>query len=446
MTTTEYFCDHAWLGGDEVAADVLIRSDDGVITQISRGQTPPSGATYLHGVVLPGAANTHSHAFHRALRGRGEGPGSFWSWRDTMYAIASRLEPDLYYRLARAVYIEMVLSGFTAVGEFHYLHHRTGGDPYVDPNAMSEALIAAGADAGIRLTLLDTCYLAAAPTSPLEPVQMRFSDGDAERWAQRAESRSEREGLRLGAAIHSARAVPPAAMEVVAKCAAANGWVLHAHLSEQPQENEQVLAAYATTPTGTLRDSGALGARTTLVHATHVTNQDIATIASSSSGICLCPTTERALADGIGPAGRFASAGIALSIGSDAHAVIDPLEECRAVELDERLATYRRGTFSAGELLEMATRAGHRAIGWDGGGVIEVGAPCDLAAYDLSDPAMAGFDERSILSMLVYAGTRRDVREVVISGRRVVCDGVHVREPTASRELASAISQLVSDR
>ena len=187
-----YHCELAWLGGDAAAAGVVIDVAGGVITSVTTGVAdPPAGAVRLAGLTLPGLANAHSHAFHRALRGRTHGPrragtGSFWTWREQMYAVAEALTPESYLALARAVYGEMVLAGITSVGEFHYLHHDTGGVRYGDPNAMGRALAAAAADAGLRLTLLDTCYLHGGFGAEPEGAQRRFSDGTAAAWAERA--------------------------------------------------------------------------------------------------------------------------------------------------------------------------------------------------------------------------------------------------------------------
>ena len=241
----------------------------------------------LPGFTLPGLANAHSHAFHRALRGAAQaGQGTFWTWRERMYQVAGRLEPDSYLALARAVYAEMALAGITCVGEFHYLHHDAGGRPYADPNEMGRALIQAAAQAGLRITLLDTCYLPGglAPTAspmPLSGAQQRFSDGDAARWAERAGA------LGRGRARDARRRTPgpgwrstrcarcrPDQMHPVVAWSHALGAPLHAHLSEQPAENEACLAAYGVTPAhGCSTGAGALGPRSTVVHATHLTGR-----------------------------------------------------------------------------------------------------------------------------------------------------------------------------
>ncbi len=284
--------------------------------------------------MIPGLANTHSHAFHRALRGRTQaGRGDFWAWREQMYAVADRLDPETYVALARATYAEMALAGITCVGEFHYVHHQPGGVPYSDPNAMGAALVEAAAQVGLRLTLLDTCYLRGGIDEPLTPSQRRFSDGDAAAWVARVDKLAVPAHARIGAAIHSVRAVPSNQLGDVADWARTHAVPLHFHLSEQRAENEACVERYGVTPTRLLADSGALGVAAVAVHATQLTADDIALLAASSTGVCLCPTTERDLADGIGPAGALAAAGVALSVGSDGQSVIDLFEEARGSSL-----------------------------------------------------------------------------------------------------------------
>ncbi|WP_369916179.1 formimidoylglutamate deiminase [Plantactinospora sp. KBS50] len=412
--------------GAEPVADVLIEVDGDRFGTVTPGVGgPPAGAVRLPGLTLPGFANAHSHAFHRALRGRTHGGrGDFWSWRNLMYAVADRLDPDSYLALARAAYAEMALAGVTCVGEFHYLHHGPGGRRYHDPNAMGAALLAAAAQAGIRITLLDTVYLSASVDGrPLTGPQLRFSDGDAEGWAERVGAFGPAPGqVRLGAAIHSVRAVPAGQLAVVAAWAAERGCPLHLHLSEQPAENADCRAAYGRSPAELLAEHGVLGPATTAVHATHVTDTDRALLGRSGTGVCLCPSTERDLADGIGPARDLADAGSPLSLGSDSHAIIDPFEEARGMELDERLRSGVRGHFGPGELLHAATAAGHAALGWPDAGRIAPGQRADLVTVRLDGPRTAGVPPAGVF----FAATAADVDRVVVDGRVVVSGGRHV--------------------
>ncbi|MEU8761923.1 formimidoylglutamate deiminase [Streptomyces sp. NPDC048659] len=438
-----YWLEHAWLGTN-VEPGVALDVADGRITAVRTGaDTPPPGAVVLRGLTLPGLANAHSHAFHRALRGTVQvGSGTFWTWREVMYTIAQRLTPDSYFALARAVYAEMALAGITSVGEFHYLHHAPGGSPYADPNAMGEALIAAAGEAGIRITLLDTAYLSSGFGAAPEPHQLRFTDGTADTWAERVSALKERAGVRIGAAIHSVRAVPAGQLATVARWAQDRSAPLHVHLSEQTAENDACQAAHGMTPTQLLAEHGVLGTRTTGVHNTHMTDADIALIGSSGTGTCMCPTTERDLADGIGPAVALQRAGSPLSLGSDSHAVIDLLEEARAMELNERLRTRTRGHWTAAALLRAATADGHAALGWADAGTLEPGALADFTTLALDSVRTAGPAARLGAETAVFAATAADVHHVVVAGRPIVRDGIHKTLPDAGRALAEAIRTL----
>jgi formiminoglutamate deiminase len=451
MASAAFQCELAWLGGDTTARGVLVETDDGLITSVTTGVAAPTHATRLSGIVLPGLANAHSHAFHRALRSRTQvGAGTFWTWRDDMYRLAATLDPDSYHRLARATFAEMVLAGVTCVGEFHYLHHAPDGRRYGDPNEFGRAMIAAASEAGLRITLLDTCYLSAGidPDGAMRPVegpQLRFSDGTASGWAERVEGLTV-DGAphaRVGAAIHSVRAVDPDSMRAIAGWASRDGRVVHAHVSEQPAENEQCHLAYSRSPLGLLADVGVLGAQFTAVHATHVTAHDVSLLATTGSGVCMCPTTERDLADGIAPTAQFRDAGVPMCLGSDSQAVIDLFQEARAVELDERLASGTRGNHRVAELLAAATSQGHAALGWPAGGRIAVGAPADLVAVDLGTPRTVGVDDDSALAAVVYAATSGDVSDVVVDGRHVVREGRHCSIDVAA-ELDASIREVWS--
>ena len=444
MPVTTFWAEHAWLGGDHAEADVLLEVDGDRITAVRPGATPPADSERLRGVTLPGLANGHSHAFHRALRGRTHrAGGTFWTWREDMYAVAARLTPDGYRDLARAAFAEMALAGITCVGEFHYLHHGPGGTPYDDPNAMGEAVLAAAAEAGVRITLLDTCYLTGGFDRPLEEPQLRFGDGDAERWAARVDALRPGPGARIGAAVHSVRAVPADQLPTVADWADARGASLHAHLSEQPAENDACRAAHGRTPTELLAEAGVLGPRATAVHATHLTAGDIALLGGSRTTVCLCPTTERDLADGIGPARELADAGAPLSVGSDSNAVVDLLEEARAVELDERLATRRRGHWHAADLLTAATSGGTASLGWPEAGRLEPGALADWVTVGLDSVRLAGARQGTLLESVLFAATAADVRDVVVGGRRVVADGRHLLVDDVPRALDEAIGAVL---
>ena len=436
---TGYWCERAALPGG-VRSSVRVVVVDGRIRDVLPGVAALPDDVVLRGIVLPGLANGHSHAFHRALRGRThDHGGNFWTWRQAMYAVTHRLDPDTYRALATAVFAEMVLAGFTAVGEFHYLHHGAGGRPYADPNAMGVALVDAARAAGLRITLLDTCYLEGGLTAgghvPLDDVQQRFSDGSVVAWAERVDLMRDDATTRIGTAVHSVRAVPAADLAAVGEFATHGGRPLHVHLSEQPGENLACEGFYGCSPTELLAKEGLLTPATTVVHATHLSDRDIGLLGAARSTACLCPTTERDLADGIGPARRLHDAGAPLSIGSDQHAVIDPFEEVRGVEMHERLDTLERGRFGPTELLGMATLHGYRSLGWDDGGVIARGQLADLVAVRLDSPRTAGCDPEQVL----YAATSADVTDVVVGGEQVVTAGRH-RVGDVGALLADAIA------
>jgi formiminoglutamate deiminase len=436
---SSYWAAYAWLP-DGCRAGVAFDVEGGRFAQVRVGIEPRAGQEILRGVTLPGLANGHSHAFHRGLRGRTHGAGgSFWTWREQMYALAARLDPDSYLSLARAVFAEMAQAGYTVVGEFHYLHHDQHGGPYADPNAMGNALIQAATEAGVRLTLLDACYLAGGLTAtghlPLDPIQTRFSDGDVDHWQSRVSLLNGSDQIRIGTAVHSVRAVPADALNKIDE--AAGERPLHAHLSEQPAENAATQAFYGRTPTELLDDHGLLGRRTTVVHATHLTDTDIKTLGRTQTSACFCPTTERDLADGIGPARRLADAGSSLTLGSDQQAVIDPFEELRGVELHERLATGERGRFTPAELITIASESGYRSLGWSGGGRIADGALADFVVVRSDSVRTTGARPDQI----AYAATAADVDQVVVTGQVIVSDGRH-RLGSPARLLTAALDQL----
>jgi formiminoglutamate deiminase len=413
---TTYLLERAWVDG-AVHDDVLVDIEDGRFTSVTPGGGDPGShgePAPLPGLTIPGLANCHSHAFHRALRGRTQRErGSFWTWREQMYAVAARVDPDSYLELASVTYREMVAAGITTVGEFHYLHHRPDGTAYDDANAMGHALVEAARTAGLRLTLLDTCYLSSGFGAPPEGVQVRYDDGSAAAWADRVRGLREDDSTRVGAAIHSVRAVPRDQLGDVV--AAAEGRPLHVHLSEQVGENDRCVRAYGATPTRVLADAGVLGPLTSAVHATHLTPGDVRLLGDSATYACFCPTTERDLGDGVGPSRALHDSGSPLTLGSDSHAVIDPFEEMRAVELHERLATQQRGHWTAPELLDAATR--HDSLGWPDAGAIAVGRRADLVtvATDRVRTAGTGADEQSV----VFAAVAEDVVSVVVDGRLV---------------------------
>ena len=452
---TRYWCELAWLGGPRATQEVVIEVESGRISAITSGQVaPPPGATPLAGLTLPALANAHSHAFHRVLRGRTQdGRGTFWTWRDLMYRVAAGLDPDNYYRLARATFAEMAMAGIGVVGEFHYVHHRPGGGAYHDPNAMGISLAAAATDAGIRLTLLDTLYLhggfasgTASGYAPLREEQARFSDGSCEEWADRMDDLAATicgPNTAVGAAVHSVRAVDPTSIGIAARWAADNHAPLHVHVSEQSAENRQCLETHGRTPIAVIAGAGGLGPDTTLVHATHASKEDISLVGEVGANCCLCPTTERDLADGIGPSEALAAAGVRLCVGSDSHAIVDLFEETRAVELGQRVTKLERGVHSTETLAQMATTNGYRSLGWKGGGALTPGSLADFTTIGLDSARLAGTDAAHALAAAIFAASSADVHHLVVGGRPVVVGGTHVSIDVGS-ELGSIIPKVVT--
>lgn len=443
-----FHAEFAWRGGEAAIANVRIEVTNGVIADVIEGVAPQPGDERIPGVVMPGLVNAHSHAFHRALRGRTHGGGGdFWSWREQMYGIANALTPENYSELAAMVFAEMTLAGITGVGEFHYVHHDRDGAAYADPNEMGVSVVQAARRAGIRLALLDVAYLHAGldQSEPL-PEQRRFADKNVEAWLDRVDRLGEGgDGWTVGLAPHSVRAVYPDELEEV--IAARYGRVVHLHVSEQPAENAACLAVTGRTPTVVLADVGLLGSFTTAVHATHLTTHDIELLGTSKTNVCICPTTERDLADGIGSVSALVKAGALLSLGSDSHAVIDLFEEARAVELHERLITARRGLHRPSDLLAAATSGGAHSLGWierHARSGVQPGAPADFIAISLDSVRLASFSAECAAAHLVYSASPADVSDVWVGGRRIVEHGRHTHIEDVVGGLRNAIAQVVS--
>ena len=402
-----WHAEQAWLG--HAAQDVLIEVEAGRIKSVTEGVPTRPGVETLQGWTIPGLANVHSHAFQHVLRGAVEsGAGDFWAWRTEMYR-RTEWDPADYHRYSRLVFEEMLQAGITAVGEFHYLHGHG--------NELGEALIQAASEVGIRITLIDACYLRGGfGGKPLEAAQRSFSDGDADRWVQRVDQLKEKAGVRIGAAIHSVRAVDPASMRTVAAWARKRNAPLHIHLAEQPAEFEECRNEEGCTPAELLDREGILGPDLTAVHAIHVDGHDISLLGANRVTVCACPTTERDLGDRVGPLRALADAGCALAVGSDSNAVIDALEEACALELDQRRATGHRVLHQPEELLHAATVNGMRALGWEAG-ELKPGMLADFVTLDQPHhTAWRNLDP----AYLIYACSADDVRNVVVGGKTVV--------------------------
>jgi formimidoylglutamate deiminase len=409
-------------------------SDDGRIVTINQREAGMqsiglSEISSLPGVaLLPGFVNTHSHVFQRALRGHTHRPLSqhdtFWTWRRAMYDEAQRLNPDLLYEGALTTYREMLAAGYTSVGEFHYVHHQPGGQPYADPNVMSEAVIQAGRDAGIRVVLLMTAYAQSGFNQPPEERQRRFCDVSVDAYLNRVETLRV-SGVLIGVAPHSVRAVPEEWFRAIADYSHAHRLPLHIHADEQRAEIEQCLATYGCTPIELLERFGALGAMTTIVHATHASAIEIALLAQHGCTVCVCPTTEGDLGDGVAPYAELLTAHIPLAIGSDSNTRLDPIEELRWAEYSARMRYQRRRVLVADELaapgpllLEYGARRGAAALGLETG-VIAPGMLADFVAVDVNHPSLAGWNAEDFLDVLLFGTSSEIITQTWVQGRRV---------------------------
>ena len=402
---------------------IISISDDGHIASISQQNAgtqyiSPSEIKSLDGVaLLPGFVNAHSHVFQRALRGHTHRPlskqDSFWTWRRAMYAEAQKLNPDILYAHALKTYREMLAAGYTSVGEFHYVHHQSGGQPYADPNAMSEAVIQAGKEAGIRVVLLMTAYAQSGFDRPPEEEQRRFCDASVDAYLDRVEA-IRLKGELIGVAPHSVRAVPEDWFRAIAEYSHTNQLPLHVHADEQRAEIEQCLATHDCTPIELLEQSGALGSLTTIIHATHANDTEITLLAQHNCTVCVCPTTEGDLGDGIAPYAELLEAHIPLAIGSDSNTRLDPIEELRWAEYSARMRYQRRRVLISDELsspgsllLEYGTRRGANALGLHTGAIVP-GMAADFIAVDIHHPSLVGWNPEDFLDVLFF-GASADV-------------------------------------
>ena len=440
---------------DGWADDVIFNvNSDGMIETVETGATAPVGSVRLAGPVLPGMANLHSHAFQRAMAGLGEraqtGTGdSFWSWRTTMYRFLERLGPEDIGAIASQLYLEMLKSGYTAVGEFHYLHHQPDGTPYDDPAEIAWRLIDAAQETGIAMTLLPVLYtFGGFGEMPAEPGQRRFvNTSDAFlRLLQTLEPLRDR-GVRLGVAPHSLRAVSKAGLtEVLAYLD--DSTPVHIHIAEQLLEVAQCLRWSKARPVAWLLDHLPVDRRWCLVHATHMTASERARMAASGAVAGLCPTTEANLGDGIFPLVAFLNRRGAFGIGSDSHVSISPIEELRWLEYVQRLRRRGRCVVSdpdvphTGEALwRWAGAGGARALGQAITG-LQAGAPADVIVLDPQHPSLVARRHGQLLDSVIFSGNTNPVRDVFVRGRQLIDCGRHANEDRIACEFAAVMGSL----
>jgi formimidoylglutamate deiminase len=461
------------------ARDVRVTvSDEGFITAIdavaaaeARTGSPAAsgaasaGAERIDGIVVPGMANAHSHAFQRAMAGNTEyrlsARDSFWTWRHAMYALANRIEPDDLEVLATQLFVEMLKSGYTSVAEFHYLHRQQGGVPYSGANALWEAIGNAASIAGIGLTFLPTLYQTSDfGGQPLKPEQARFAS-ETDAFLRAVESRVDAErrnhGLhggpstqRTGAAFHSLRAVP---LETLREAALRLREIdaempVHIHVAEQLLEVQACVRETGRRPIELLLDTGLLTQHWCLVHATHATGKELERLAAAAASVCVSISTEANLGDGFFDTARFLKSGGRLCVGSDSQSTVSPTEELRWLEYQQRLRKKRRGVLATRQEPHVGTRLwrdaaqhGAQAIGQPAG-MIAVGRRADWLVLDAAHPSLVGAAPDTALDHLLFAGGDAAIRHVMVAGRWVIKDRRHAAEDTLGPRFAGLMQKL----
>jgi formimidoylglutamate deiminase len=433
---------------DGWADDVRLEIEDGRIRTVTPGSAAAEGSL---GCLIPGLCNAHSHAFQRALAGHTEqrspaGRDNFWSWRERMYALAGRVGADALEAIARQAYCEMLGTGYTSVAEFHYLHRTPGGERRGD--AMFEAIVTAAEQAGIRLTYVPVHYERAGFEDPEPTTQQAGFSMSLNRFLEHYGRVSDRATptVNIGIGAHSLRAVTAASLERIAALAG-DDVPMHIHVAEQRREVEQCYSSYGRRPVRWLLENFTVGNNWSLVHATHMDDEETAALARSGAVAVLCPSTEANLGDGLFPLHDYLSAGGCIAIGSDSHISINPFEELRWLEYGQRLASHSRNVASlreshvGSELFGRVLEGGALASGQSKVG-IQAGAPADLVALSADDPMLAGHDDDSRLDALVFSGYTLPVERVMVDGKWRVIDGVHVERDRAREAYAETLAKL----
>src|SRR5215510_5822865 len=426
--------DYVYVDGRFQPDRAVVCDSAGKIVEITEDATD---AIRLSGrAMLPGMVNAHSHAFQRVIRGRTEHRSqhttdSFWTWREQMYAAANTLEPDEIYNVSRMAFLEMALTGITAVGEFHYIHHSRDGSPYSDPNLLEREVIRAARDVGIRIALLRVAYARSGYQTDPNPQQIRFIETSPDVYPKNLEQLLDvnDDMAWIGVAPHSVRAVQLDYLKTIVAFANEHALPVHMHVAEQPAEVSACIAEYGRSPVALLETEGLLSKRFTAIHAIHVTPKAIAALARNGTFVCACPTTERNLGDGVVPVDAYFDAGVRISLGTDSQIQIDLLEDARELEYHLRLQKTARNVLApandatssalARRLFDCATINGAESIGFDGG-KLEVGAPADFFTVDLDDLSIAGCTVEDLLANIVFSLSRTAVRDVVVAGKQIV--------------------------
>ena len=479
--------DLIYRGGRFQQNSALMCDEAGKIPETNEPHEVVVSSKLRNRALLPGLVNAHSHAFQRVVRGRTEyrttnSKDSFWTWREMMYSAASRLTPEDVYDASRMAFLEMALSGITAVGEFHYLHHAPNGSAYDDPNLLAKEVVRAANDVGLRIALLRVAYARSGYETETNPRQRRFIETDPEIYLRNLEQlgvdlqpsrtptvregSSESDGALpdgrgsacapmawVGVAPHSVRAVSLDYLKEVVNDANRKQLQVHMHVAEQPAEVSACIQEYGRSPVALLATEGLLSERFTAVHAIHVTPKAVRMLADARALVCACPTTERNLGDGIVPVDNYFDQGVRVSLGTDSHTEIDLLEDARELEYHLRLQkteravldgrsprlsegdsssdladeTHARASALAARLFDCATVSGAESIHAPGG-TLDEGHPADFFTVDLSDPSIAGASSDDLLAAIVFSLSRTAIRDVVVGGKRIVEDGRHAQQ------------------
>ena len=427
--------------GEKFEAGLAFFADAlGRITRFSREPADLAMARRLVGqAALPGLVNTHAHCFHRLVRGRAELRGradrdARTPWRNALERVASRVTAEDVFDVARMTFMEMLLSGITCVGEFHYLHHPPDGQPAPGPNHLAQEVIRAAHDVGIRIALLRVAWSRAGFGAPAEAAPPRFDTGPTERCLRDTDALHQWVGQNfptdeawVGMGVAGLAQVPLESLKTIAAHARSQRFRLHVQLAATAEENAACRAEYGRTPVALLAEHGIVDKRFTAVDAIHLSEEEIKILGTARATACVCPVTAANLGLGLVPVEALAAAGAGVALGTDSHGQIDLLQEARVLEYALRLAGSRRPGLAADPataLFHTATVTGARSLG-STGGALEVGRPADFFTVNLFDPALAGSDAGSLLAHVVLALERRAVREVWIGARQRLVNGRH---------------------
>jgi len=459
-----WLADLIYVDGAFQSGLAMFAGPGGTISRFSRDGADLAKAHRLaNRAILPGLVNVHSHAFQRAIRGRteyrtGAERDTFWTWREKMYHAANQLSPEALYAVSRMAFLEMLLSGITTVGEFHYVHHALGGTPYQDRNLLAHEVLRAAGEVGLRTALLRTAYVRSGWQAPANPLQARFITPLVEDFIADTESlrtsipRLSRPGRAwVGVAPHSIRAVPLDYLTETIAYARFHKMPVHMHVAEQPAEVQACLGEYGQRPVALLASKGFLDERFTGIHGIHIDASEINALAAARARIAACPTTERNLGDGIGPAAELFSAGAGICFGSDSNAQIDLLEDARSLEYHLRLNRIERVVLApdcshdglAKRLFACATQTGAESLAAPGGS-LQVGKPADFFTIDINDPSIAGAGADALLSVIVFAMERTAIREVCVDGEFLVREGRHPLQEKITSEFVAVQQKLWS--